>query len=70
MEKEALATDLLDGVAAIAEFVGLPQRRVYYLAENGKLPLFKLGDRKWQGRKSTLRQHMAKLEAGHMREVS
>lgn len=70
MENEALATDLLDGVAAIAEFVGLPQRRVYYLAENGKLPLFKMGDRKWQGRKSTLRRHIAKLEARHEEAAS
>jgi hypothetical protein len=65
MENEALAADLLDGVAAIAAFTGWPQRRVYYLAERGLLPLFKVGDRKWQGRKSTLRQHIAKLEAKH-----
>jgi len=63
METEALAADMLDGVAQISEFTGLTQRRVYYLAERGLLPLFKIGDRKWQGRKSTLRQHMAKLEA-------
>lgn len=65
MENEALAADLLDGVAEISAFTGLPVRRIYYLAENGRLPLFKLGDRKWQGRKSTLRQHMAELEAKH-----
>jgi hypothetical protein len=65
MENEALANDLLDGVAAIAAFTGWPQRRVYYLAERGLLPLFKIGDRKWQGRKSTLRHHIAKLEAKH-----
>jgi hypothetical protein len=64
MENEALAGDLLDGVAAIAEFTGWPERRIYYEAELGRLPLFKLGGgRKWQGRKSTLRQHIAKLEA-------
>ena len=57
-----LASDLLDGVAEIAAFTGLPERRVYYLAERGLLPLFKIGDRKWQGRKSTLRQHISQLE--------
>jgi hypothetical protein len=54
---EKLADDLLDGVKAIAAFTGLPERRVYYLAENQLLPLFKLGDR-WAGRKSTLRRHL------------
>ena len=58
-----LASDLLDGVAEIAQFTGLPERRIYYLAERGLLPLFKIGDRKWQGRKSTLRQHIANLES-------
>lgn len=60
-----LASDLLDGVAEIAEFTGLPERRVYYLAERGLLPLFKMGDRKWQARRSTLRRHIESLEAGH-----
>ena len=65
MDENNLADDLLDGVEAISIFTGLPRRRVYYLAERGLLPLFKIGDRKWQGRKSTLRQHIAKLEARH-----
>jgi hypothetical protein len=51
---EKLADDLLDGVEAIAAFTGLPPRRVYYLAENQLLPLFKLGNG-WAARKSTLR---------------
>jgi hypothetical protein len=66
MENEALAADLLNGVAAIAAFTGWPQRRVYYLAERGLLPVFKMGDRKWCARKSTLRTHIEKLEAGHV----
>ena len=66
MENEALATDLLNGVAAIAEYTGWSARRVYHEAERGRLPLFKLpGGRTWHGRKSTLRQHIAKLEAKH-----
>jgi hypothetical protein len=58
-----LADDLLEGVAAIATFTGFKPRRVFYLAENGKLPLFKVGNR-WCGRKSTLIEHIARLEAG------
>jgi len=60
-----LANDLLDGVAAIAAFTGLPQRRIYHLAEKGLLPLFKMDERKWCGRKSTLRSYIEKLEASH-----
>ena len=61
-----LRVDLLYGVPAIAAFTGLRERAIYHLAEQGKLPLFKLGDLKWCARKSTLRQHLAKLEAGHV----
>jgi hypothetical protein len=66
MESQDLASDLLDGVTAIAQFTGWRERRVYYLAERGLLPLFKI-DRKWQGRKSTLRQHIANLESDRRR---
>jgi hypothetical protein len=66
MGNEDLANDLLDGVSAIAAFTGLSKRQVYDLAERGLLPLFKMGDRKWQGRKSTLREHVAKVEAHHI----
>jgi hypothetical protein len=41
-QSDLLADDLLEGVAAIATFTGLKPRRVFYLAENGMLPLFKL----------------------------
>ena len=63
MGNEDLADDLLRGVKAIAAFTGLKNREVYYLAEKGKLPLFKMGARKWCGRKSTLRRHIDDLEA-------
>jgi hypothetical protein len=63
MENEDLASDLLDGVPAIAKFTGWSQRRVYYLAEQGLIPLAKVGDR-WTGRKSTLRRHLSDLESG------
>jgi hypothetical protein len=58
-----LADDLLEGVSQIAAFTGFKPRRVFYLAENGKLPLFKVGNR-WCGRRSTLIDHIARLEAG------
>jgi len=60
---DKLADDLLDGVPAIAEFTGWSQRQVYYMAERGLLPLFKVSERKWSGRKSTLRKHIDALEA-------
>ena len=58
---EPLADDLIEGVQAISEFTGQTPRRVYYLAENGFLPLFKMGNI-WCGRRSTLIRHFAKLE--------
>lgn len=57
-----LAEDLLTGVEAIAAFTGLTRREVYHLAPKGKLPVFKVGDRKWCARKSTLRRHIESLE--------
>jgi hypothetical protein len=69
MGSEDLTNDILDGVPAIAAFTGLPERRVYYLAEKGALPLFKLGERKWCGRKSILRRHFDQLEARHAEAV-
>jgi excisionase family DNA binding protein len=58
-----LANDLIGGVPAIAAFLGFSQRQTYHLLEKGKLPAFKIGDRKWQARKSTLRRHIENLEA-------
>ena len=66
MESDDLAGDLLDGMTEIAAFLGVSERRGYYLAESGLLPLFKMGAEakaRWQGRKSTLRQHIANLES-------
>ena len=62
MERQDLATDLLDGMPAIAKFYGCSERRGYYLAENRLIPAFKVGE-KWCARKSTLRAHIEKLEA-------
>jgi excisionase family DNA binding protein len=59
----SLADDLLDGVPAIAAYLGLSERRTYYLLESGQLPAFKIGS-KWAGRKSTYLSHFDKLERG------
>ena len=64
MKQGVLADDLLEGVAAIAAFTGMKPRRVFYLAEAGKLPLFKIGN-KWCARKSTLVTYIAALEGGN-----
>jgi excisionase family DNA binding protein len=62
MAENDLAADFLDGVPAIAAFLGLPLRRVYELAEKKRIPVFKLGDGKWLARKSTLRRYVERLE--------
>jgi hypothetical protein len=65
VENEDLASDLLDGMSAIAKFYGCTERRGYYLAENKLIPAFKVGD-KWCARKSTLVRHIGSLEASHV----
>ncbi len=63
MSHDSLAEDLLDGVAAYAEFLGWPERRIYYMLERGQLPGGKSGNR-WIGSKRRLRSHMESLTAG------
>jgi hypothetical protein len=64
MESQGLlADDLLESIAEIAAFTGWSERRCYHLAEKRLIPLFKIGGR-WTGRKSTLRRHLDRLEAG------
>ena len=58
-----LGADRLNGVKEFADFIGEPQRRVFYLLERGLLPGAKLGGR-WVGSRHLVRQHMAKLVAG------
>jgi hypothetical protein len=58
-----LAEDLMVGAKPIAEFMGLPVRQIFYLAETGRLPLFKIGN-KWAARKSAIERHLANLENG------
>ena len=55
--------DLINGVAAIAEYLGMRPRRVHYLKDHGHLPLFRLGGRICATRAS-LDAHLAALAAG------
>ncbi len=54
--------DLMIGAKTVAGWMGVPVRQVFYMAEGGQLPLFKIGG-KWAGRKSTITAHIARLEA-------
>jgi hypothetical protein len=58
-----LGDDLLVGAKAIAAELGVPERKVFYWGETGYIPLFRIGNQ-LAGRKSTLKAHFEKLEAG------
>ena len=63
MADEKLANDLLRGVPAIAEYVGVSPRQTYALLETGRLPGFKMPKGNvWHARKSTLNEHYRRLE--------
>jgi hypothetical protein len=64
MDNESLADDILRGIPKIARFLGETERRTYYIAETGQIPVFKQG-KLWLARKSTLRRHYELLEAKH-----
>jgi hypothetical protein len=55
-QNEMLAGDLLHGVKAIAEFLGIPERHAFYQIENDNIPVTRMG-RKIVGSKSALRKH-------------
>jgi hypothetical protein len=57
------ADDLMVGAKAIATWMGVTERQVYYWAETRRFRIFKIGD-KLAGRKSTLSEDLAKLENG------
>jgi hypothetical protein len=61
---EAVADDALEGVEAIARYLGLASRRTTYLLERGLLPAGKLGTR-WVASKKRLSRHYAELADGH-----
>lgn len=53
--------DLLRGLKAIGDHIGMTERQVQHLHENGDLPTFTLG-RRVCARKSALARHFAALE--------
>lgn len=62
-ERTTPASDLIEGVDAIARFIGQPKRRTNYLLEKGALPAGKLGTR-WVASKQRLARFYAELTAG------
>jgi hypothetical protein len=63
---ESLKDDLLVGAKAIGDFIGKDSRQVFHMVSHGQLPAFKLGA-VIHARKSSLRQHIAELEAASLR---
>lgn len=55
-------TDLLTGIQAIANAIGMTKRQAYHLHETGELPTFKMGGKVY-ARRSTLAKHFAAQEA-------
>lgn len=65
MTNDVSQADLLYGVAAIAAFLGMPRRTCQHRIDQGQLPTFRLGGKKGGticARRTTLRDHLAKLE--------
>lgn len=60
--RESAAPDLLYGLEAIGEHVGLTARQVEHLVAKGEMPTFKMG-RTVCARRSTLAKHFAAQEA-------
>ena len=62
-DKDTLASDLLRGVPAIAEFMGDSERRTYYALETGQLPGGKLGSM-WVASRRKLRERIEEIVSG------
>jgi hypothetical protein len=65
-EIDTIADDLLDGAAAIGEFLGWTPRRVYHIHRSGKWPIFNDGSGMLFARKSSLRAFIAECERAAM----
>jgi hypothetical protein len=66
---QPLSEDLMIGAVPIASWLGVPPRKLFYMAETKQLPLFKIGG-KLAGRKSTITRHFAALEQAGKAEVA
>jgi hypothetical protein len=52
---DAFARDILQGVPAIAEYLGQPEKLIYYRLQQGHIPATKLGST-WATTKSRLQR--------------
>jgi hypothetical protein len=59
-DENALAADLLRGAKAIGSFIGESEKRVFYLAERGHLPVGRIGATLVASKKA-LRAHFEQL---------
>jgi len=57
-----IADDLIKGAKALSRELGWPPRRIYHAFACKQLPFFQIG-KTICGRRSTLREHFAKLES-------
>ena len=64
-----IGDDLIRGAKPLADFLGWSERQVYNAHARGVLPTFNLG-RALCARRSSLRAHIAALEAGHLKQAS
>ena len=55
------ADDLLWGAAAIAEYIGVPVDRVYYMVRKKKLPIAKLGEKSIVASRKELKRALAAI---------
>lgn len=65
MTEDLSQADLLYGVQAVADFLGLTRHQAQHRIDAGDLPTFRLGGKKGGticARRTTLRSHLAKLE--------
>jgi hypothetical protein len=67
MPKDTLAEDLIEGVPAIAKFLGLGLRQCRHLVDQRRLPTIRFGGKgKFRARKSVLLEELRRLEAAAM----
>jgi hypothetical protein len=60
---ETLGDDVLRGAAAIAAFIGEPERRTRHLLDRGLVPAGQIG-RIWHGSKRKIRAHYERVTDG------
>jgi excisionase family DNA binding protein len=66
-KQDRLADDLIWGISGndgIAAYLGLSERRTYYLVERGKLPVHRLGPKTIVASKSELRARLSARTRG------